>query len=115
MELKKSGKHIIGANLSAAEKKAMNMEIERQMAVYNRKHSLEIEALVIREIWANFDVTIEELRTFYDSFTDDLAAMTKHYEMGEEDQVWLCLTQLKDKGIDIEEWHRERWPNDRFD
>ena len=34
MRVKKSGKHIYGADLSAAEKKAMDIEIKRQLAEY---------------------------------------------------------------------------------
>lgn len=38
MVVKKAGGKIYGAVLTAAEKKAMNMEIERQLAEYTRKH-----------------------------------------------------------------------------
>ena len=47
MKVKKAGKRVFGAVMSAAEKKAMDMEIQRQLAEYDRKHIREIDALVL--------------------------------------------------------------------
>ena len=46
-ESKESRKRVFGAVMSAAEKKAMDMEIQRQLAEYDRKHIREIDALVL--------------------------------------------------------------------
>ena len=48
------------------------------------------------------------LRRFYDNFAGELDALVKRYEMDEEDKVWLCTQKLKDYGIDIEQWDKER-------
>lgn len=45
MVVKKAGGKIYGAVLTSAEKKAMNMEIERQLAEYTRKHEVELNAM----------------------------------------------------------------------
>ena len=50
MRVKKSGGKIFGADLTVAERKALNMEIKRQMAEYDRKHKNELEAMVL---WRN--------------------------------------------------------------
>lgn len=47
MIVKKSGKHIYGADLSAAEKKAMDIEIRRQLAEYTKKHEQEVSAIIL--------------------------------------------------------------------
>lgn len=47
MVVKKAGGKIYGAVLTAAEKKAMNMEIERQLAEYTRKHEVELNAMIL--------------------------------------------------------------------
>lgn len=78
MRIKKSGGKIFGADLTAAERKAMDKEIQRQLAVYTEKHRLELDALLER------------------------------YEMGEDDRLWLCTYMLKQIGVDIEKWDRER-------
>ena len=40
MQVKKSNGKIFGANLSAAERKALNMEISRQLAEYSQKYDV---------------------------------------------------------------------------
>lgn len=78
MVVKKAGGKIYGAVLTSAEKKAMNMEIERQLAEYTRK--------------------------FFDRFSVEIDALVKYYEMDDEDAEWLCTRKLLDMGIDVEKW-----------
>ena len=47
MRIKKAAGKIFGADLTAAERKAMNLEIERQLAEYTRAHGLEIDAIIL--------------------------------------------------------------------
>lgn len=115
IEVIKSGGHITGARLSNAQRKAMDMEIMKGLARFNRLHSLEIEALVMRQVRRRLDLDEAQLREFYDSFADDLKALTDYYEMGDEDQAWLCVYELQQEGIDIPEWHKEKWPNEKFE
>lgn len=42
MRVKKAGGKVYGADFTAAERKAMNLEIQRQLAEYSRKHANEI-------------------------------------------------------------------------
>lgn len=52
MVVKKAGGKIYGAVLTSAEKKAMNMEIERQLAEYTRKHEVELNAMILYSLRA---------------------------------------------------------------
>lgn len=115
MEIKRSGKYIYGANLTSAERKALDIEIQKSLAEYNRKHELEIEALVIRQVRRRLGLGEKRLHEFYNSFADDLDGLTNHYDMGEEDQAWLCVQELKEEGFDIEQWHKEKWPNEKYE
>ena len=54
MHIKKSGGKIFGADLTAAERKAMNMEIQRQLAEYTRKHRLELDAMILWVLHAQY-------------------------------------------------------------
>lgn len=98
MKVKKAGKRVFGAVMSAAEKKAMDMEIQRQLAEYDRKHIREIDALVL---W-------ERLKKFYDNFSRGIEALIRRYEMEQGDDVWLCTYKLKEIGCDLEKWEKER-------
>ena len=46
MQVKKAGGKVYGAVLTAAEKKAMDLEIQRELAEYDRKHIAEIDATI---------------------------------------------------------------------
>lgn len=115
MRVLKSGKYITGAQLTAAESRALEMEIKRRLADYTREHELEIEATVLWQVkqltgWGEI-----RLKRFYDGFDIELDKMIEHYEMGSEDAQWLCTKKLKDEGIDIDAWRREKYPNLRYE
>lgn len=47
MRIKKAGGKVFGAVLTAAEKKAMNMEINRQIVEADRRYADDIDAMVL--------------------------------------------------------------------
>jgi hypothetical protein len=111
----KSGKNIFGAKLTAAEKKALDMEARRSLAEYTRKHELEIESTVLWQIKQLTDWDEGLLKAFYQDFDITLDKLIEYYEMGSEDAEWLCMRKLKDEGIDLEAWRREKYPNLKYD
>lgn len=115
MRVKKSGKHIYGVELTAAEQKALDMEARRRLAEHTRQHELEIEAIVIRQLRRMTGWGEVRLRRFYDGFDSELMSLVNRYEMEEVDAPWLCLEELKREGFDISEWHKQRWPNERYE
>lgn len=86
----------------------MQMEIQRQLAEYDRKHTIEIDALVLWVLHSRFGWGATRLKRFFDSFSDEIGALVDRYEMDKEDDVWLCTYKLKEHGIDLEEWEKER-------
>lgn len=108
MKVKKAGKRVFGAVMSAAEKKAMDMEIQRQLAEYDRKHIREIDALVLWELHEQFGFGNKRLKKFYDNFSRGIEALIRRYEMEHGDDVWLCTYKLKEIGCDLEKWEKER-------
>lgn len=109
MRIKKSGKHIYGADLTAAEKKAMNIEIARQLAEFTRKYQIEIECIFLRELRAKYGHGATRLRRAFDDFGNDLDELIARYELGDEDKLWLATEQLRQEGYDVEQWHREKY------
>ena len=107
MRLRKSGKRPYGMDLTANERKAMDAEIKRQLAEYDKKHGLEIDALILWVLNDEFGFGPKRLRRFYDCFADSIKALIDRYELDDADGIWLCTRKLKDKGIDIEAWHNE--------
>lgn len=108
MQVKKAGGRVYGAALTVAEKKAMNMEIQRQLAEYDSKHASELDALILWLLHEQFGFGPKRLKQFYDNFIPALEALIKRYEMEDSDQIWLCTHMLKEYGVDIEKWRNER-------
>lgn len=86
MKVKKAGKRVFGAVMSAAEKKAMDMEIQRQLAEYDRKHIREIDALVLWELREQLGFGNKRLKKFYDNFSRGIEALIRRYEMEQGDE-----------------------------
>ena len=108
MLVKKAGGKIYGASLTAAEKKAMDIEIQKQLVEYDRKHAAEIDAMILWVLHSEFGFGQERLRRFYNCFSASIDSLIKRYEMEDSDQIWLCTHMLKDYGIDIDKWHKDR-------
>lgn len=115
MRVKKSGGKVYGVELTRAEERAMNMEIDRQFAEHTRKHILEIEAIVIWTIRHFLNWGETRLKRFYAGLDEALNKLVNRYEMDSEGSAWLCTKQLKDEGFDIEKWHQELHPNEKYD
>lgn len=105
MRVKKASGKVYGADLTAAERKAMNMEIQRQLAEYDRKHMNEIDAIVLWQLHAQFGFGATRLRRFYERFKAEYLDLVKRYEMEESDNIWLNTYKLKEIGVDIEAWN----------
>lgn len=115
MQVLKSGGQIYGAKLTSAEKKALNIEAGRTLAEYLRNNQLEIEAVVIAKLRQATGWGETRLKRFYDQFDSELDKLIGRYEMTDADAPWLCTKLLKEEGFDIEQWHREKHPNEKYD
>lgn len=104
MVVKKVGGKVYGAVLTAAEKKAMNIEIEKQLAEYTRKHEVELNAMILYVLHEQLGFGEQRLRRFFDRFSVEIDALVRYYEMDDEDAEWLCTRKLLDMGIDVAAW-----------
>lgn len=96
MRIKKAGDKVYGADFTAAERKAMNLEIQRQLAEYSRKHANEIDAIILWQLHAQYGFGEKRLRRFYDRFKAEYFDLIKRYEMDEGDNIWLNTYKLKE-------------------
>lgn len=107
MRVKKAAGRIFGGAMSAAEKKAMDLEIQRQLAEYDRKHLVEIDAMILWVLHDRFGFGPKRLRQYYDAFRKGINDLVERYQMDKDDDIWLCTQMLKRIGVDVEEWHKE--------
>ena len=108
MYVKKSHGKIFGANLTAAEQKALNMEIQKSFAEYDRKNADEIDAILLWFLHEKFGFGYERLKKIHKNVNHEVQSLCDRYEMTDNgDELWLCTHKLKEIGIDISEWNSE--------
>ena len=93
--------------LTSKERKAMNDEINRQIAESHSKYLTEVDAMVLYTLHTELGFGKERLRRFWEALSINHKELIKRYEMP-DDFPWLCSYFLKQNlGIDIEEWDKE--------
>lgn len=109
MYVKKMGGKVYGASFTAAERKALNLEIQRQLAEYTRKHALEMDAVFLLCLHEEFGFGLKRMKQAFMSLSSRVDELCDKYEMHDEgDNLWLCTRKLKELGVDLEQWEKER-------
>ena len=109
MQVKKTRGKVYGANLTAAERKAMEMEINRQLSEYSKKYEMEINSIILWELHEQLGFGPKRLKRFYDNFKPVFNDLINRYSIGDtDDSTRLCTYKLKEIGVDIEKWNNER-------
>lgn len=107
MWFKKSGRQIFGVELTAAEQKAVDREIEKRLAEYTDNHNLEIIAMTLLTLHEEFGFGEGRLRRFFDRYDETVEGLIQRYELDEDDGAWIATQKLKEMGIDVAKWHAE--------
>ena len=104
---KKHGKKVFGATMTANERKAMDIEIRKQLAEYTEKNMIELDSVILWVIHEQLGLGPKRLKKFYDGFKVAINELIERYDMENSDLIWLCTHKLKEYGVDVEEWHKE--------
>ena len=107
MQFKKSCGRIFGVEFTSAEKRALDLEISRQIAESDIRHADDVDAMMLYALKVHLGFGKKRLQRFYDAFIVDHESMIKQYQMP-DDYPWLCKEMLKRAGVDVEAWNRER-------
>ena len=92
------------AKMTAKERKAMDDEIDRQLAEATRRQEGDIDALLLWYLHTEYGFGEKRLRKFMEGFNARLRELSDWYDMGEGDQMFLVRRELKKIGIDVDEW-----------
>lgn len=108
MDFDKHRNTIFRVKLNSAERKALDAEIAKSFEEFDKEHWLEIDAMVLWVLRERFGWGHKRLREFYDAFGPEFEGLLKRYEMSGHDGIWLCTQRLKEYGVDLEEWEKEK-------
>ena len=105
----KSGGKIFGAKLTNAEQKALDAEIGRQAAEFERMHELEFDAMTLYVLMAEYGWKEKRLKKFWEAYRKAHRELIQRYEIGMQngEDAWLCQRKLLENGIDLSTWDME--------
>lgn len=108
MRVKSYKGKVFGADFTTAERKAMNIEINRQIAERDAQYAADIDALILYTLMAHYGWKRKRLRKFWNAFIEEHKALRESYKMSENaDTTCIAHQILKDIGVDINEWYKE--------
>lgn len=108
MQIKKSGGKIFGAIMTDAEKKAIDMEVRRQLDEYNKNNADNIDAMILWHLHEEFGFGKKRLMKFYETFSERMKETSDYYLFEETKMPWLYREKLKAYGIDVVELNKRR-------
>ena len=108
MRVKKFNGKVFGAELTAAERKAMHIEINRQILAKDEQYTEDLDAMVLYALHVHTGWKKIKLHRFWKDFVAAHRALREYYEMSEPgDGAWLAHRKLKEIGVDIHQWYKE--------
>ena len=88
---------------SVKQKKAMSVEINRQIFENVEKLTTNIEALMLWQLHEQLGWGKKRLLKFYNAFLPAIQEMQDYYAMHDSDDAeWLCKYKLREIGIDLD-------------
>lgn len=108
MRIKKFNGKPYGVELTAAERKAMNLEINRQILEKDEQYKENIDAMILYVLMTHYGWRKKRLRKFWRAFLEEHKKLTEFYQMDEPgDNEWLAHRKLREIGVDIHQWYKE--------
>ena len=108
MRVKSYKGNVFGAELTAAERKAMKIEINRQLIEKDKQYAADLDAMILYTLMAHYGWGKKRLKDFWKAFVVEHQALRDFYEMDDPgDNEWLAHRKLKDIGVDVHEWYEE--------
>jgi hypothetical protein len=107
MKFKKAFGKIYGVELTNNERKAVNEEITRQFMELESKYTKDNDASILLTLHSCFGFGKKRLRRFWEFYFKEQARLREYYQLDTHEGN-LCKFKLKQIGVDIDEWHREK-------
>ena len=113
MRVKKLYGKPYGVELTVAERKAMNLEINRQIAERDEKYKEDIDAMILYVLMVHYGWKKKRLRRFWKAFITEHKALREFYQMDKPGEgEWLAHRMLKEIGVDVHQWYEEDEQNE---
>lgn len=105
---KKMNGRVYGAYLTAAEQRAMDMEINRQIVMKDEQYEMDLDALILYALMRHKGWKKVRLHNFWKDFIIIHKELRDYYQMNRPGDVeWFAHRELKAIGVDIHQWYEE--------
>ena len=102
--LKHHGK-VFGARLTKDEQKALDLEVNRQLAERDKAYEADMNALALYVLRVHLGFGKKRLRRFWDAFNAEHKALQEWSLLdGPGDREYLAKRELRKIGVDVEKW-----------
>jgi len=106
MFVKKYKGKVYGAEFTADEQKAIDIEVNRQIIEASDELISNLDAMVLYTLMVTQGWKKKRLRDFWESVRAEYKKLIEHYEAPDK-YVWLAKYKLKEEGVDVDAWNAE--------
>ena len=97
-----------GVQFSATEQRALDKEIDRQIAERDEKYQADLDALILYVLMVTRGYKKKRLHDFWKDFIAVHKELQDFYKMDKAgDAEWFCHRELKKIGVDVRQWYEE--------
>ena len=100
--------HLPNRKLTAAQKKALIPEIEKEILYYQDKFYVENTAAILWTLHITFGFGKKRLKEFWDAYFQIHDEIVENYQLDDLGEGMVYKDKLKRIGVDIEEWCEEK-------
>ena len=113
MRVKSFKGKVFGADLTAAERKAMDIEISRQLVERDKQYAEDIDAMVLYALMMHKGWKRKRLKDFWKAFTAIHKELREFYLLeSQDDNRFVAHRKLREIGVDIHQWYEEDKENE---
>lgn len=106
MFVKKYKGKVYGAEFTADEQKAIDIEVNKQIVAVSDELVSNLDAMVLYTLMVTEGWKQKRLRKFWDAVREEYQKLITQYE-APDSYVWLAKYKLKENGVDVDAWNAE--------
>lgn len=107
MYVKKYKGKVYGAEFTADEQKAIDIEVSKQLVEAVDRMMNDLDAMVLYTLMVSEGWKRKKLRSFWERVHTERDNLVKHYECTNDEYVWLARYKLKEIDVDVDAWNAE--------
>ena len=107
MQVKKYKGKVFGMSMTADERKALQIELRKEIAEIDHKYAADIDALMLYVLASRYGWRKKRLLDIWKAFAEEHERLSEYYQMDDVgDLEWLAHRELAKIGVDVRKWEK---------